>query len=99
MKEIGSSDKVENRTSGMPEESRPQGNPISKTNDNVNVLRQARKLASRGFKCDWCGEIKAGMRRTGPRICSGCWKLHIEKKKSIDGIAYGRRIQTSGKRN
>lgn len=89
----------ENRNIDSPEESRSQDNPTSKTNDNVSVLRQARKLASRGFRCDWCGEIKLDMRRTGSRICGDCWKLYLEKKDRSDGIGHDRRIQANGRGN
>jgi hypothetical protein len=92
-------DHVDNRNADLPEESRPQGNPTSKPNDRAKALSEARKLASGGFKCDWCGQIKPDIRRTGPRICHDCWKLHLEKKNRNDGIGYDRRIQTSGKRN
>ena len=74
--------KVENRISQVPEESQTEPWPTSKANDRAGKLRQARKRASGPYRCDWCGQAKAGMRRTGPRICETCWKLHIEKKRA-----------------
>jgi hypothetical protein len=74
---------VDNRTSDLPEKAQTEASLASKTSEQSNVLSQARKLASSGFKCDWCGKIKPDMRRTGPRICRDCWRLFNEKERSL----------------
>ena len=73
-------DPVENRPSETPEKSQTQASPTSKTAKETKVLSQARETASGPYKCDWCGQVKPGMRRCGARICRDCWRLYLEKK-------------------
>jgi hypothetical protein len=81
MKEIRSSDKVENRNTETPEKSQTQAGLTSKTSEGPSVLSQARKTANGPFRCDWCGKFKDDMRRNGPRICRDCWRLFNEKER------------------
>ena len=76
--------KVENRNAELPEKSQTEVSPTSKTSEQSNALSQARRLASSGFKCDWCGKVKSDIRRTGPRICRDCWRLFNEKERVMD---------------
>jgi hypothetical protein len=70
---------VENRNADVPEKSKSQAGPTSKTSDRSSTLSQARKRANGPYRCDWCGRIKPGMRRSGPRICHDCWRAYCEK--------------------
>lgn len=42
-------------------------------------LSLARKRAHGPYRCDWCGELKADIRRNGPRICRDCWVAHVRR--------------------
>ena len=72
---------VENRIPEVPEKSKTEPGTTSKTQGRASKLRQARKRANGPFRCDWCGQIKPGMRRSGPRICDDCWRDHVAHKR------------------
>ncbi len=71
---------VENRIPEVPEEARTKVRPATHTPGGTESIHQARKLAGGPDKCEWCGEIKPGMRRTGPRICRECWKAYMAEE-------------------
>lgn len=51
----------------------------------------------RKMRCDWCKQLKYGIRIDGPLICDECWSEHIRQKKAKEA-EYIKATQKTGKR-
>lgn len=56
----------------------PKSSSPSQREANLSV---GRKLSHGPFRCDWCGELKPDIRRSGPRICRDCWVAYASRRR------------------